>query len=715
MRFAVALLSLSLFVADVSFAQPPGVRGANQGRAVGRRRGRLVADTMLTAHAAAGLEAPQYIAFNATTASSLVKRPMGPEEEVHIANTSFTGTWVIHTDSNNSAGTGVLRYTNSTTTMSWEDPGGSEGSGVNVGGGGHFTLTGGGGGKIEVFTRTDQLPGTDQSVNLTIAAGAGFANWSRFNYDWDFGDASLGNATNGSKKSDGSARAIRGIGEICGVVYENPGTYTVTLTLDDDVGGQYVYTQKLTLSSRTYTDDIYISWTDGNDANGGTGIGDEVQTWSRADDLLTNTYGGTDVWVRPKRGDTWPAAAGSLLSLGSTDHVRVSPYGTGANPIVQFNTNQAFGCNLATDILLEDLEIRGPAVTGVSCIVASRTVDMLVSKCDLRLSGDGITMQGNPDRATRFCFWKGSVDQCGYDQGDVAIYGLMEDSAIIDCSFGDIVTLEHNIRTQSMSNIYVAYNSIGNPGATKTALAHRGSAAETWNSHYIVAYNRIDTEELPTDNLGVIAISIANWPSDVHIRHILIEGNYCTRLDYKAESTTLIVNGHAMGCIRNNVCVLGVSHPSGQYQGGVKGLSVSTSISAVGVTIEANRYRNEIYNNTFYATGVNAVGGKSFSLLEINALGGAESRACIARNNVGYNGDWTGPFKEWDDNSENNGVTSNNIYDGTDPLFTNPAGEDFSLQSGSSARGAGIAVPVIFDYDEVRRTTSPPDIGAVEF
>ncbi|MCP4176855.1 MAG: PKD domain-containing protein, partial [bacterium] len=60
-------------------------------------------------------------------------------------------------------------------------------------------------------------------------------------YYWDFGDPGKGNwpESNKSKNHD--------IGYVASHVYEDPGTYTVTLTVKNMSGSTYTYTQEITV------------------------------------------------------------------------------------------------------------------------------------------------------------------------------------------------------------------------------------------------------------------------------------------------------------------------------------------------------------------------------------------------------------------------------------------------------------------------------------
>ena len=85
---------------------------------------------------------------------------------------TVTGVSITGVSSNTAAGTGALAFTFVGTLLTWTPPGGAIGPAVNVGGGGTFTLLGGGGSppSITVEVISASLPGSDKSDSITITA-----------------------------------------------------------------------------------------------------------------------------------------------------------------------------------------------------------------------------------------------------------------------------------------------------------------------------------------------------------------------------------------------------------------------------------------------------------------------------------------------------------------------------------------------------------------
>ncbi len=139
-------------------------------------------------------------------------------------------------------------------------------------------------------------------------------------------------------------------------------------------------------------------------------------------------------------------------------------------------------------------------------------------------------------------------------------------------------------------------------------------------------------------------------------------------------------------------------------KGNWSGLTVTGAVNATenvinysttGLTLSsnANAYNNTLYNNT---TGINAASG---SVVKNNILNS---------NTANTTGAGTFDYDLYIGNIENHGIAG-------DPLFTNAAGADFSLQSASPAIDSGTSTGITStDYlsDPIYGT---PDIGAYEY
>lgn len=82
---------------------------------------------------------------------------------------NVTGVRITAVDSGTAEGVGTLTWTLVGTFLSWQAPGEAVGGNVNVGGGGAFVLTSGGGSTLGIFVIAGSLPAANQSDSITIA------------------------------------------------------------------------------------------------------------------------------------------------------------------------------------------------------------------------------------------------------------------------------------------------------------------------------------------------------------------------------------------------------------------------------------------------------------------------------------------------------------------------------------------------------------------
>ena len=178
-----------------------------------------------------------------------------------------------------------------------EPSGGDDGS-IDDGGSGGGDNGGGGGGGIvmpwgdpdapspsPVITAIDtsgMAPFTAHVHGLESQLGAGDALTAY--YQWDFGDPS------------GQYNQL--VGWNAAHIYDQPGTYTITLTITNEAGRQEVTTTEVTVSQDTRME-FYVA-ANGNDSNNGLSPDSPVQTFTRALQLLSN-----DSRVLFRRGDTF--------------------------------------------------------------------------------------------------------------------------------------------------------------------------------------------------------------------------------------------------------------------------------------------------------------------------------------------------------------------------------------------------------------------------
>ncbi len=157
---------------------------------------------------------------------------------------------------------------------------------------------------------------------LTSQLGAGTVLNATF--QWDFGDPS------------GQHDQIAGF--TAAHVYDQPGAYTITLTVTNQDGGVATATQQVTIAAST-RNIIYVDPANGSNSN--TGAADApVQTLDQAVSML-----GDNTEILLKAGYTYDVAGTIHIQ---NNNVLIGSYGTGADPILN---RQAGNGNSTIDIL----------------------------------------------------------------------------------------------------------------------------------------------------------------------------------------------------------------------------------------------------------------------------------------------------------------------------------------------------------------------------
>lgn len=227
------------------------------------------------------------------------------------------------------------------------------------------------------------------------------AHWS-----WNFGDPGSGTwSTTGRSRNAAT-------GYTAAHVFENPGTYDVSLTVTDTAGVARSYVQTITVTSFSGT----TRWV----AAGGTGDGTSPSSpWGSADTGLAWVAGRSNRRLLFNRGDTFSASARGISGVAGPGII--GAYGTGAKPVITSSVGTAgaaIDVSGGSDWRIMDLDLRpsgGPG-TGWSALSAGGNARDVTY---LRITANG---------------W--AVGLGGSDQGD-AVDGL----AVVDCEDGNTTPL----------------------------------------------------------------------------------------------------------------------------------------------------------------------------------------------------------------------------------------------------------------------------------
>jgi PKD repeat protein len=431
--------------------------------------------------------------------------------------------------------------------------------------------------------------------------------WQDLEFRWDFGDPGAGSWSRGNQEGDAHQRNLA-LGSHAAHVFEQPGTYVVTLTLTDPATGQTAQTTKT-----IYVDDPDVVY-----------AGSKTVCFSNDTDFTGCPTGATQVagnsnWetlalhIAPerrlllKRGDTW--SSGATVYLASAGPGTIGAFGSGPDPAVSLGaTLLAF--DGGSDWRIMDLDATGTAAAAVftySSDVTSPVFRLLFLRVDA--AGGGF----------RSAFEFG-VDLL--DFGNLFLAGnnqLMNELFVVD----GVYATSNNVAFVSSRRLALLGNRWGPGGAHGTRIEWADRAVVQHNDYEDLpfgfegikwhgasnftdvgggesiifperlAYHLYSQEGIVSDNdfdgAGLFGVSIAaqNNISDERLRRFLVERNF-VKMD--ADSQIGIQLGASDSVLRNNV-VTGGSDTFG-YNHVIVGAQQSQGLKATNV---------KAYNNTCFA------------------------------------------------------------------------------------------------------------------
>lgn len=354
-------------------------------------------------------------------------------------------------------------------------------------------------------------------------------------YQWDFGDA-------GSKynQMDGYNAAH---------AYDNPGTYTVTLTLTDPTGAVSVARAKVNIladSRRT----IYVA-SDGSDANNGLSPNAPVKSIGRVQQLL-----GDNTRVLFKSGQTF--VMDQTLNV-SYENVYVGAYGSGARPQMIWNAGNLGGSIALSghNDVINGLSFNVPSQAnntnenGPMAIIASG-VDLMVRNCEFLHLGYAINGNGQPDGLL-------VMDNTAPLATGVTGYFVWcegSDYTIIGNTAANS-TREHIVRMEFTQRMNVSYNNFTNLDRTKLGDANdrsKGTVIIHNNTYAWVAHNTLTDGQIQFGPLEIPGEATAATRAE-RTTWTVVEGN-------DVENAVIEAHTGATGIvIRNNI----IHPPTGNY------------------------------------------------------------------------------------------------------------------------------------------------------
>ncbi len=396
-----------------------------------------------------------------------------------------------------------------------------------------------------------------QGLNSTLGSG----NVLNATYDWNFGDTgSEYNTLTGFNAAH---------------LYKQAGTYTITLTVTNNLGqvSQATTTVNVSPDARPV---IYVS-NSGNDANNGASANDAVATVARAEQLVTS-----DSIVLFQAGGTYDMT--QTFSLGDLHDVTVSSYGQGAKPTLLWTgarNGSALIASLsgASNIVISGLTLDsiydhdllqngipfGIVPGGTNISVVGNTFLNLDYAINANVSPEGLLVQDNTAPSTT-----GLRGYFVWVQGnDVVILGNTVANS----------TQEHNIRGYA-TRVLIAYNNLTNiqtnpAGAAKTCIALQGGSYAYVVDNTINAGGYVDFGPVSTDQPAALA------NTSEEIDWVVLEGNTIhSYVDVQPGTHHLMIRDNVIE--NDNTSLINVSGYDAQYDRVVSDLQIvnNTGIDA---------------------------------------------------------------------------------------------------------------------------------------
>lgn len=537
-------------------------------------------------------------------------------------------------------------------------------------------------------------------------------------YSWDFGDATAASQTWSNGTRAGIATRNVAYGPVAGHVFENAGSYTVTLTARfRTVGGSWVTktaTSSVTVTSADVLSTVYVSTDALTPGVGGVPAGANVQTITDYSSLstLANTY----KRIRLQRGKTYTSTG----AFSPPDGAGVlDAWGTGAAPILDMTTD-AFGIYLngnagtGDDWRLIDINVNSAATSGANrrAIRAMNCSNLLLLRCEMSAAWIGLDAMNVNGLYVVDTYVHDTFTAQG---GAIAGYLDRIDNFMMAGSKVSNVPDNHAWRVQGTAKCAITNSTFEKPKATGSVLTIRGKediVVGTWTGEWtedvVVSDNVIDGS---TGSGFVFYFGPVNAQAAERCRNLICERNLISAKN----SYSAYLTGVSGVVFRNNIIktteynfAIGVGggngagsppptstdiygntiwKPNAAVLNGFSAVAISSASSTPSLQSTGTRLRN----NLVYAPGNTrdgATNGTQATFLE--ATGVDSSRYTVAASNSNA--------------TQLNTVNPFNVSSPVNPIDYTPLGYPL---------GAGEYVPASTDYFGVD-VVMPIDLGAIQ-
>lgn len=522
-------------------------------------------------------------------------------------------------------------------------------------------------------------------------------------YAWDFGDPGSGTwSVTGNPKNTAT-------GFTAAHVFENPGTYTVTLTQTDVAGAVRVYYQTITVSAFSGT--TYYVASSGRDSNDGLSTTAPFATLDKA--MTTALAKSGPVQILLRRGDSWNANAAYAIakagpgiigaySDGTSGHTAGSP-----RPIVTAQAGVGEGCiffprNPGNDWRVMDIDFRaadtGAAYCAVGPPVSPYVRDLLIFRCrgqdfNFGAFGWGDWWPGNPAGYQVFDAMFVVDSESTSPSGTYGMFVGGRRVAVLGSDIHDIAS-SHALRVWEMHKGVISNNALWNPGGTRHALKLHST---------VIGDGRPETRWVTVSDNRVrgkvwsVNIGAQDNGSNERPTHIVYErnrhwGEQSVQIDIRVHDSADIM-------IRNNVL-----DGRGASDGGWTGIVVTCEGGVLSCGTNARIYNNTISRMEAFPdfTGIEVSGGFTNAIVRNNFTAYGSAGTVNGSNGVSSSRAGSGFV------ADHNAIT-------TSPGFTDVAKGDFTLTPGSAAVNAGATLPEV--REDILRNPRPAggvDLGGFE-
>lgn len=534
-------------------------------------------------------------------------------------------------------------------------------------------------------------------------------------YRWDFGDPASG-ATWRAGSRPGLSSRNSATGPVAAHLFETPGTYSVTLTVNAAKASCVITVQDPEVE---FAGAKTICFSTSGDF---TGCPEGADRFKSADfGAVSNATSGYSRIRRIllRRGETWAATKTAVLRASGPGILGAFGQGappvvrsTGNNAILQFSdrTTPKFG-----DWRMMDLELDGQkGVTSAGVTAGGGAIQVTLLRMSIRDTHAGVVTSSHlldhmnaTQTASHHAIWDqlaivdSTVSRTGGGAGGNGVYVSAQRFSLIGSVIDDTTSSEHVLRTPYIGKGVISNNTLSKPASGKHVVKMH---APIYSSAGVVGGGRFTEQVVLSDN-DFVGAAGADWSvtigpqdniNDERVRDVIIERNL-----FRAGPGTqaALVVWAAEVTVRNNICDTTGGRAHACFFAGQRGIEpASTHV--------------RLQNNTCYSADA-----RPFHCVVL----GARASNITVQNNLASAPRSINPRMILDQGASGV-IASHNTTDSQ--ILSNAPGwvaatptvpAHFRLKTGSPYIDAGLAIPVFSDFFQTSRPRGARfDMGAVE-